>query len=233
MIGMLLSSCSKDVADLYEHEITSFPKSLVDPSNSNNALDTAGYIHNEQLITFVDSFLLRGKIKTKNDLADFFNANNQQIYILENYGDIFPNDPSTFDSLLYAAHQATPIFHEYFKELEGIVSDPRMSLNEKIIAIKDYENSFNYQIYPSNVSKSLKVVSSIARYSIFLWAPKSQGGLGYYDKVLEAKRIDWWEVGVDDIMGTALSGVFAPTPVTALAGGVLASAYTVAKSYWW
>ena len=236
ILGFFLGACSKEepMSNFDNIKETALPKAMIDPSNPNNSLDTSGFVHNRQLIRFVDNHLLKGRMNTLQDVTNYFNADYEMADFISKYGNVFPNDPVTFDSTLTEFHNENPIFHEYFIEMHAVASNTGLNLEQKLNAIRTYENNFRFDYYPIEIAESLKVMSSIARYSLHLWAPLGEGGLGYFDKVLLAKdkeKLDWYEVAADDIMGAALSGVFTGNPLIALGGGVLSSGWTILKHY--
>lgn len=236
ILGFFLGACSKEepMSNFDNIKETALPKAMIDPSNPNNSLDTSGAIHNDQLILFVDNFLLKGHVHTLDDVIDYFKADYEMAEFISNYANVFPNDPRTFDSTLAAFHNDNPIFHEYFIETHAVASNTGLNLEQKLNAIRTYENNFRFDDYPIEIAESLKVISSIARYSLHLWAPSSEGGLGYFDKVILAKdkeKLDWWEVGVNDILGAAIGGMTTANPLIGLGYGVFSSGVTIFLHY--
>jgi hypothetical protein len=194
---------------------------LVDPSNSNNPQDSTGVLHNEFLDDFINSTNDEYDALSPTDVFEFAELDEYGQSMLTAYGTL---NPGAYNSQpmedLYTAHQA--MFSYYFS-LREIAANENLDLEAKIEAIKQFESSFDYSSFTSSEAACLQVTSSIARYSLFYWAPTNEGGLGYFDLIEpiddNLQGIDWWVVGVDDIWGAAVAGFSTANPFVALGWG--------------
>jgi hypothetical protein len=196
----------------------------VNPSNELNPYDFYGIMHNDKLI---------GAFNDKINI----NSTNEDIY---NYFSIPQNDRIRLDedrpnymlnSLQYSTTYATMMnsnlhIKNYAESIRAIIIDESLDLSGKILAITLFENNFNYSLVSNDEATILQVSSSISRYSLSMWAPLSQGGLGYADSLGEdagITDIDWWEIGVGDFMSACTAAFGTGNPLIALGWGVVSS----------
>jgi len=127
-------------------------------------------------------------------------------------------------------HNEFPEAYDYFDSLGNIMLDSSSTLTAKISLIKDFETNFDFTGLSTEQIHCLFAMSSIARYSLFLWAPKSMGGMGKFDNVIVTPgRINWPEIGAEDALGCYGAALFTWNPWTALGGGAVASCFAILK----
>ena len=201
----------------------------IDPSNSNNPEDQGGQDHNDALDDLFNTVSL-ATLRTydEHDVFDFYGITDQDLQHAIMTGiRIKWQMPADYDSEVTAVYESNTAGFEYYYALRDIIENTSYTLNQKIVEIKKFENSYDYSALSSDMAKTLSITSSIARYSLYYWGPTSQGGLGKFDDVkdeLDIQGIDWWHVGVSDILSAAYSGMFTGNPLVALGGGIGGSA---------
>lgn len=232
---LLFNSCTTSEDE--DHSDPNFlnAKNQIIPNNNENEFDFAGEHHNSKLIVFVDDYLLRDSIQSSEDVFNYFEASPKLSEIILAHDEMFRDDPIEFERICSDVYNADPIIHEYFKNLQGIAEASNSTLEQKLEGIREFEHDFEYENYPTNIQECLKSMSSVARFSLLLWAPINEGGSGYFDILganLSKAPINWWRVGVDDIYGSCIGAMTTGNPLVALGGGVVTSGLS-AFSQWY
>ncbi|MCA1761513.1 MAG: hypothetical protein ABR574_13110 [Cryomorphaceae bacterium] len=229
MGAVFLIGCQKDEfednpisSDIYSHK-----KVSVNPANAHNRMDSAGVEHNRILNNFLLDELFDGDVLSKGEAAMLCGVlAADTAYLVKNF-DYGQDDSNSYSAPLAISFQNNQAVFQYFFDLRDIAGNQSLTLGQKIDAIKLYEQNYNYLSHPIDEANCLRVMSSIARYSLYFWAPKSQGGLGNYDLLLAGgpkAPINWWRVGVDDIWGACLAAFTTANPFVALGWGAGTSA---------
>ena len=229
---MAFSSCTKDEVETPQSENRTLnQKSLLNPSNSNNPYDNAGLEHNKALKDFVDNYLLTSKNLTDDSVFTYFAdmASAKVDSTIENYRNYANSSPATYPNELSSQYQIDKETFEYYFDIRDIANDGSLNLSEKITAIRSLENNYDFSITSETDKEVMLKESSVARYSLYLWAPESESGLGYFHKVTNAKDIDWAEVGRDDIWGLEIGALFGENPASAVGGAVVGSAVSALR----
>jgi len=231
-------SCVKDT----EHEsihpspvgVQASAPVIVDPSNSLNPFDYAGLAHNQLLDDYIHGYMI--PTQTENDPAEvfeYFGTDQDGRNTILAFRDYDNADPDDYPADLHAFYISnTEVFTFYF-ELRAIVNDEQLDLADKLSEIKQFEQSYDYTVFSGDQVEIVKKTASIARYSLYYWAPVNQGGLGNYDIIVDGipTKVDWWGVGRADIYGAALAGFATANPFAALGWGVVSSAIDALDEY--
>lgn len=195
-----------------------------EPFNPFNEFDYFGAQHNQALIdVYADGY---DQHNSAADYYAYFNTGSELIAFIESAQPDFQNDPDDYGPYLSQLMHENPVIANYSNDIRLIMIDPSTDLQTKINLIKDYESTFHYSSIDKSQAKILKLSSSVARYSLYLWAPTSEGGLGYIDLIdpNDLTGIDWWEIGVEDFLSACGAALFTGNPLVALASGVIGSA---------
>lgn len=219
-----------------KEEVKSEPnlKTVVNPANRSNPYDTVGYQHNQLLDDFIIIELIPKKSyynvdSTFNNFG-FSTAQKQFVLDMENYQH---SDTSAYSNDLMELYYNCPEYFEKVFDIRDIVINTALGLEEKIENIKTIESGFSSLNISRYYIEMLYKTASTARYSLYYWAPTSQGGLGNFDTYFGNKKstmeVNWGEVGLDDLWGAWGSALFTGNPFIALGGGVVASVITVVR----
>lgn len=239
---LMLFGCSKqDLVQTQEtdgHIRLSSVGQQVDPSYSNNPQDSSGILHNQFLDDFINSTNDEYDDLSPIDVFEFAELDEYGRSMLTDYGTLGMLNPGAYNSqLLEDLYIAHPGMFNYYFSLRNITIDENLDLEAKIEAIKQFEGSFDYSPYSTDEIACLQVTSSIARYSLFYWAPTIEGGMGNFDAVQldndNLQGVDWWAVGVDDIWGAAIGGFSTANPLVALGWGGVSSGVGLARQWVW
>lgn len=131
-------------------------------------------------------------------------------------------------------YNSFPQLIDIYLGLRSIALNNDFNLSEKIVRIKILESSCDYSGLTEEQVAKVKTGMSIARYSLYYWAPASEGGLGKLEYCVSKKlktSINWTGVAIDDAWGALTSALFTWNPFTALGGGVVSSAISATRRY--
>lgn len=231
--GIVFTSCNKN-PDFELNNDTTKTIPIVDPSNQNNNYDSTGVIHNQMLGDFISDELLEVETYCIDSVFTYFDISDEQKDYILYMQEYLNKDYEEYSTELKDLHDSLPDYFEYYYNIRLIVTSDTLLLNEKIDKIKLLETSLDMTRLSPEFISVLYQISSIARYSMYFWAPTSEGGLGYFDKLISngyksTLVVDWWEVGMSDLWGTWGSALFTGNPFTALAGGVVNSAISAVR----
>jgi WD40 repeat protein len=138
-------------------------------------------------------------------------------------------------------HDNHPLIFNTYYDIRNIIKSNNLKLEEKIVQLKQIEeviiedqvdkDFYNNVENIEGVKNGLLVALAISRYSLYLWSPKSENGLGYYDLINNNPSVvcgppDWV---LDDIWGAATSALFTWNPFGALGGGIASSAVSALR----
>lgn len=221
---MILVSCEKtstiDQTNLNSGFNVTERTSLISPANPLNQYDYVGQTHNRELMHFIDSIL------PKPPIEDTIIYNRFYVQGMPSYVELVEllsqreYDPTNYTPLMAQLYRENSVLFPYLNNVNSIVNG-NYTLQQKIDALKYYENSINYSIFTANQTMALKAAISVARYSSVLWASQGEGGLGYNDIKIESRDIN--PIVSEDIWGTLAGAWFTANPLTAIAGGIVSS----------
>ena len=194
-----IDSCKK-MTDTENANISSVSnkKNYTLASNPSNEYDFFGEKHNESLMpAFSDKLTVNS---SKEDCYNYFNISTEGRNFLNQVIPFVHVSPSEYVGLMKEMYNENPKMFEYLESIRKIIKNSKGNLHKMIEGIKDFEKNYPYEIFPEEQRVYLKLTSSIARHSLYLWAPIEQGGLGYFAKIRGETKvpIDWWGVGEGD-----------------------------------
>ncbi len=114
--------------------------------------------------------MLLNSVQSTEDVFNYFEVSPQLSNAIIDHYKMFRDDPESFKQIF-----TEPVIHDYFKNLQRIAELPNITLAQKIQKIKNLEDTFDYSVYNEDIQGCLQVMSSVARYSLYLWAPTAQG----------------------------------------------------------
>jgi hypothetical protein len=231
--GIVFSSCNKNVS-LESHNETTKTNPVIDPSYQNNIYDSIGINHNQMLSDFINNKLLEKGTYCLDSVFTYFGFSNEQkeyILIMEEY---LNKNHDQYSPELKELYDSLPDYFMFYYDIRSIATSDTLGLYDKIEKIKLLEKTFDMTGLSSELIAVLYKTSSVARYSLYFWAPTSEGGLGYFDLLISngyksTLEVNWWDVGLDDLWGAWGSALFTGNPFTALAGGVVNSAISAIR----
>lgn len=203
------------------------------PINMNNPYDYIGESHNEKLITFIDSVNLHNDDRFKFSYEKFYVKGLPNENIFTNIINLSNSEPDNYTGLMDSLYKVYPDLYEHYFVIRNIVNDTTI-LTNKINALISYENSLNSTNLNKDNLMALQSTFSVARYSLYLWSTKEEGGLGYRKEDRHKDYIggskETHDIVMADIGGTFTSALFTWNPFTALAGGAASSAWEWASN---
>jgi hypothetical protein len=232
--GTIILSCKKNLSDdserIQDRIIATLKSSMVSPSNPYNEYDYIGMSHNDKLIYFVNSH--------NKSLSHDFDSIYALFYIeglpskidFLNMIDQANVDPEKYTGFLDSLYEKNLNLFKHYLFVRNVVNDS-IALSEKVKTIFEYENTLDYSNLSSDKIMALKAAFSVARYSLVLWAPLEEGGLGcgglgnQMENYIGGKK-KTHDIVMADIGGAYTSALFTGNPFIALAGGGLSSGWT-------
>lgn len=241
LLGLVLFSCSKEstkTESSYNKTTEAIYEEVSFYKNPLNSMDEYGQMHNDQLDEFFAEKLPNSY--TNEEVYDYFQVSDVYSAYLEQLFDEVPNNSYSGDILNFM--QENPEITTYFNTINQIMIDENSGLIDKVNSIIDYENNFDYSTVDNDAANILKLSSSIARHSLYYWAPLSEGGLdreNYVKDILypdPASSVNWdyWrKIAANDYLSACFGAFFTANPFIALGGGVAGSAISVFLDYNW
>ena len=231
LCGTFMVSCEKNLPSEQDKKVELKSIPTVDPSNSKNEFDYFGEIHNNQLMHFVDSM----KIARFTGSADYA-YDRYYVQGLPSKSDLLNCilesniDPENYSGLMSTLYNSNKKIFNHYLVVREIVNDTT-TLQEKVNAIKSYENNVDYSEFNKDEIMALKATFSVARYTMVFWSSSDQGGLDYYKGGLGLK-VNYiggsprtHAIAMADIGGTLTGALFTWNPITAIGGGLASSAW--------
>lgn len=240
-LQLVFFSCSKLEDPKGINMLSSIYKSdtLIDPSNLLNECDSSGIIHNQIMDIFIQHFLMN--YNSLNDLDscrviiyNYFNISSIGRSIIDSMMGYALIEKENYDQVMQRFYNLYPNVLDFYSEVRVIALNTNFSLSEKLSRLKTLENSYDYSGLSEEQVMKIKTGMSIARYSLYYWAPLTEGGLGKLDSSINVKLktpINWTGVAIDDAWGAWGSALFTWNPFTALAGGIVTSAISATRTY--
>lgn len=203
-------------------------KAIVSPSNELNEFDYIGQSHNQLLVSFIDSMRASNSTEHPTLYQSFYVEGlideNSLTSILEqvNY------NPEEYTGIMDSLYTARPDLFEHYLFIRDVMNDSS-SLEEKLDNLLNYENEIDYAVLSDSDNLIIKATFSTARYSLYLWSEREEGGLGYgstSNKKYIGGNKKTHDIVMADIGGCYTSALFTWNPATAIAGGACSSAWT-------
>lgn len=227
LISLIMVSCESNKQSDFKPVSTSRIKSVVLPSNSSNAYDYIGQLHNDSLyvlVTTSDPSKISKEYIYNRYYSTGISFTLEQVESILSQVAIDPKDYTGYMKTLYDNNQAVmPALNDV---LEIVNSDS--SLQSKVSQIISYENSYNFSSHSQNHVIALKAMFSVARHSMVLWATEEQGGVDLSSKGKQLKvnyiggNPRTHAIVTADIWG-ALGGALTGGPGSALVGAIWGS----------
>lgn len=165
---------------------------------------------------------------------DYLNISGSQQNTINALGDYALTNYEDYDETMKNYYNSNTKVLSLYLQIKEIALDNDFDLLQKINRIKVIENSFDYSGLTVSQISTIKKGLSIARYSLFYWAPVSQGGLGKFDDLIGAQlktSIGWGQIGIEDAWGAWMGAFTTANPFVALGGGVLTSVVAAGREY--
>jgi hypothetical protein len=208
-------------------------------ANPLNPYDYAGVEHNQMLNDFITNKLVQDKANNVpfniSDIFDYFGSDTLMEKVLTQYYDLKNQRPEDFSADLAAMYDGNGNYFNFYLQISSIIGDHNLSLPLKIESIKVVEDTYDYSTVTKDQAIALRMSASIARYSLYFWAPTAQLGLGMFDELVkendvpQENKINWWSVGGDDFSGAILAGFTTANPFVAIGWGGVSSAVGIAR----
>lgn len=203
-------------------------KAVISPSNDLNEFDYIGQTHNELLVSFIDSTRASGSTEHPTLYQNFYVEGLVDENTLTSILQQVNYNPENYTGIMDSLYSARPDLFEHYLSIRDVMNDSS-SLEEKLANLRDYENGIDYTVLSDSDNLIIKATFSTARYSLYLWSEREEGGLGY-GSTLNKKYIGGnkktHDIVMSDIGGCYTSALFTWNPATAIAGGACSSAWT-------
>lgn len=202
---------------------------MAEPTYEANPNDSVGALHNFFLDQFLDWYLEDPKEPDSILIENYFSP---IVWIPENWNEWFSLmdqdsvSPGNYSGQVSQLFESYPEVFYFYHELSDIALNTSLSAQEMVLAIIQLEESLDRNGLTSIEIEAINIAASVARHSLVFWAPAEIGGMNNCTRIVFGGPIDfcWGCVGRTDIWGALGSALLAPTPITALGGGVISSA---------